>query len=173
MIKEHDIKMGDVESIECFGNEHKVRNLKHHNLQTGLEARFSLEYWLAMALLEKEVGIEQFVDEKVNDPRVQEFMKKIVFSASPGMLRHPVKIKINMRNGNSYTKTYWPPKASSENPASDEDLIAKYRSCTEWSGLTREETEKSIEFIMGIEKLKGINGLMKLMRGRNAQKHGV
>jgi hypothetical protein len=90
-------------------------------------------------------------------------MKKIVFSASPGMLRHPVKIKINMRNGNSYTKTCWPPKASPENPASDEDLISKYRSCTDWSGLTREETEKSIEFIMGIEKLKGTNGSMKLM----------
>ena len=47
MIEEHDIKTEDVESIECFGNEHKVRNLKHHNPQHGLEAKFSLEYWLA------------------------------------------------------------------------------------------------------------------------------
>lgn len=169
MIEEHGIKTEEVESIECFANEHKVRNLKHHNPQTGMEAKFSLEYWLTIALLEGKVGIDQFVDEKVNDPRVQEFMKKIVFSVSPGMPRPPVKIKINMRNGNSYTKTYWPPKASPENPASDEELIAKYRNCAEWSGLTREETEKSVEFIMGIERLKDINGLMKLMRGRNAQ----
>jgi len=56
-----------------------------------------------------------------------------------------------------------PPKASPENPASDEDLIAKYRSCAEWSGVPREQAERSIELIMGIEKLKDVHGLMKLM----------
>jgi 2-methylcitrate dehydratase PrpD len=172
MIEEHNIKAEGVKSIECFANEHKVRNLKYHRPLTGMEAKFSLEYWLTIALLEGKVGISQFGDQKVNDPRVQEFMKKIVFSVSPGMPRHPVKIKINMKNGNSYTKTYWPPKASPENPASDEDLIAKYRSCAEWSGLTREQMEKSIEFIMKVERLKDIHGLMKLMKVRNARRLG-
>jgi 2-methylcitrate dehydratase PrpD len=85
MIEEHDIQTKDVASMNVSKNEHKVKNLRHHNPQTGLEAKFSLSI-ATMALLEKEVD-RQFVDAKVNDPRVQEFMKRSYFR-SPEMPRH-------------------------------------------------------------------------------------
>ena len=89
----------------------------------------------------------------------------------PKMPRFPVRIEVKMKDGHTYTKTYWPLKASPENPVSDEELIAKYRSCAEWYGLPREKTEKSIELLMAIDRLKDPGDVMKLMyhKGRKTK----
>ncbi len=163
LIKEHGLRAEDVASVECFAHERKVANLRYHLPQTGLEGKFSLEYWLTIALLDGQVGLQQFTDEKVRDPRVQEFMKRITFVADPEMPRFPVRIQVNMKNGQSHAKTFWPPKASPENPATDEELILKFRSCAEWYGLPPEKIEKSIDFILNLEKVKDLRPLLKWM----------
>jgi 2-methylcitrate dehydratase PrpD len=172
LIKDHGIKAEEVESVECFAHERKIANLFHHDPKTGLEAKFSLEYWIAIMLLERDAGLKQFTDAKVHDPRVQSLMKKVKLSYDPKMPRFPVRIEVKMKDGHTYTKTYWPLKASPENPVSDEDLIAKYRSCAQWYGLPREKTEKSIDLIMAIERLKDPGDVMKLMyhKGRKTKK---
>lgn len=171
LMEEHNIRAEDVESVECFGHEKKIKNLIYHNPRTALEAKFSQEYWMTIVLLEKQAGLEQFTDEKVQDPKIRNFMEKVKFSHDPEMPRFGVRIKVNMKNGRTYTTMYWPLKASPENPASDEDLIAKYRDCAEWCGLPKEKTEKSIALIMGLERLKDVSDLMKLLyhRGRNTK----
>jgi 2-methylcitrate dehydratase PrpD len=164
LIDEHDIRPEEVESVECFAHEKKFKNLRHHHPRTGLEAKFSLEYWMAAALLERNLGLEQFTDEKVQRPELQEFMKKVIFSGLPEMPdRYPVKIKVNLKNGASYVRTYWPPKASPGNPPSDEELIGKYIDCSKGYGLPQDKIEKSIETIMRLEELGDANRLLALM----------
>jgi 2-methylcitrate dehydratase PrpD len=162
LMKEHDIRTEDVESVEVFGHEKKLENLKFHHPKTALEAKFSLEYWMTIALLEKEAGLKQFTNEKVQDPKIRKFMERVKFCKDPEAPRFPVRIKVNTKDGCTFTETYWPPKASPENPASNEELITKYRNCTDWYGLPKEKTEKSIELIMDLAKLEDVNELMKL-----------
>ena len=163
LIEDHDIKAEEVESIECFAHEGKLGNLIYHSPRTALEAKFSLEYWMAITLVERQAGLRQFTDEKVQDPKVRDLMARVKVSPDPDNPRFPVRIKVNLKDGRTYTTMYWPPKASPENPASDEDLIAKYRDCAEWCGLPKEKTEKSIALIMGLERLKDVSDLMKLL----------
>lgn len=165
LIEEHDIKAEDVESVDCFARPKYVELLMHHDPRTGLEAKFSIEYWMTIALLERQAGLKQFTDEKVQEPRVREFVKRVKVTPDPS-IQYPwskVRIKVNMKDGRSYTKTYFPPKGSPENPMSDDELIAKYRGCAEWFGLGKEKTEKSIRLIMELEKLGNVDELMKLM----------
>lgn len=164
LIEEYNIRAEDVESVECFAHEKKFRNLRYHHPQTGLEAKFSLEYWMAAALLERNLGLEQFTDEKVQRPEVQEFMKRVRFSGLPKIKeRYPIKIKINLRNGASYVRTFWPPRASPENPPTDKELIDKYIDCSNWYGLPQDKIEKSIETIMRLEELEDANQLLAMM----------
>ena len=120
---------------------------------------------MTIALLERQAGLKQFTDEKVQEPRVREFLKRVKVMPDPS-IQYPwskVRINVNMGDGRSYTKTYFPPKGSPENPMSDEELIAKYRGCAEWYGLGKEKTERSIRLIMELEKLGNVDELMKLM----------
>ena len=163
LVKEHDIKSEDVESVELFLHEKKVNTLKFHNPKTALEAKFSLEYWMAIALLDQQAGLKQFTDKKVQDPNVRKFMEKVTVVKDLSAPRFPIRIKVNMKDGQAFTTTYWPPKASPENPASNEELIAKYRTCADWYGLSTEKAEKSIKAILDLENLADIGELMKLM----------
>jgi len=124
-----------------------------------------MEYWMTIALLERQAGLKQFTDEKVQEPKVREFVKRVKVTPDPS-IQYPwskVKVKVNMKDGRSFTKMYFPPKGSPENPMSEEELIAKYRECAEWFGLGKEKTEKSIRLIMELEKLGNVEELMKLM----------
>ena len=165
LIEEHDIKAEEVESVECFARPKYVEILKHHDPKTGLEAKFSMEYWMTIALLERQIGLRQFTDNKVQESKVREYIKRVRVSPDPS-IQYPwskVRIKVDMKDGRSYTTLYFPPKGTPENPMSDEELLAKYRGCAEWCGLPKEKTEESIELTMELEKLANVDELMKLM----------
>lgn len=51
-------------------------------LRTALERKSSIEFCMAVALLDGEVGLRQFTNEKEQDPKVQELIKKVKY-------RHP------------------------------------------------------------------------------------
>lgn len=80
LLQEHDIRAQDVDSIECFARPKFVELLMYHVPKTGLEARFSMEYWMTIAMLERQLGLKQLTDEKVQEPRVREFIKKVKIS---------------------------------------------------------------------------------------------
>jgi 2-methylcitrate dehydratase PrpD len=163
LMEENGIRAEDVAAVEVYGHEKKLGNLRYHRPQTGLEAKFSMEYWMAVALLKKKAGLKQFTDRSVQDPKVQEFMEKVKFIHDPEVPRFPVRIEVKLRDGRSCKKMYWPFKGYPENPISDEDLIAKYRDCAEWFGLPQARTEKSIRLLMEFEKLSGLDALLRLM----------
>ncbi len=48
--------------------------LKHHRPQTGLDAKFSVEFALAAAILAGRVGLRELTDEFVRRPDVQELL---------------------------------------------------------------------------------------------------
>jgi 2-methylcitrate dehydratase PrpD len=49
---------------------------------TGLEAKFSLEFGVASALVARAVGLSQLTDEFVNDARIRDLMKKVFISTT-------------------------------------------------------------------------------------------
>jgi 2-methylcitrate dehydratase PrpD len=51
--------------------------LRNHAPVTGLEAKFSLEFAVASALVARQVGVRQLTDEFVTQPRVRDTMAKV------------------------------------------------------------------------------------------------
>lgn len=51
--------------------------LRNHTPQTGLEAKFSLEFAVASSLVAREVGLSQLTDAFVRRPEIQSTMKKV------------------------------------------------------------------------------------------------
>src|SRR5262249_57500382 len=65
--------------------------LGHHQPQTGLAGKFSMEYCLAAALLHGKMGLAQFSDASVQDSRAQALMRRV-------RLTHPDEDKPNWDN---------------------------------------------------------------------------
>jgi 2-methylcitrate dehydratase PrpD len=57
--------------------------LIHHRPTTELQAKFSMEFCMAILLLERKGGLNEFTDEIVNRPDVQAMIQKVEFGVHP------------------------------------------------------------------------------------------
>jgi 2-methylcitrate dehydratase PrpD len=166
LVEKHDLEPEVVESIECHLRPKYSELLMYHDPVTGLEAKFSMEYWMARAILDRRLGLPQFTEEKIRDPRSRELVKRVMLVPDPEMeyTSSKVRVIVKTRNGRSFDTVYFPPKGTPENPMTEKELIEKYRECAEWSGLTKNNTEESMKLIMGLEKLEDVGVLMRAIR---------
>ncbi len=57
--------------------------LIHHRPKNELQAKFSMEFCMAILLLERKAGLEQFTDDVVNRADVQAMIEKVDFGVHP------------------------------------------------------------------------------------------
>jgi 2-methylcitrate dehydratase PrpD len=77
MLKQHDIRAAEVETIEVGFPPGTDTALIHTNPQTGLEGKFSIEYSAAATVLDGKVGIDTYTDVMVNRPEARALLKKV------------------------------------------------------------------------------------------------
>jgi 2-methylcitrate dehydratase PrpD len=77
MLSQHNIRAADVQAIEIGFPPGTDTPLIHTNPQTGLEAKFSIEYSAAATVLDGKVGIDTYTDVMVNRPEARAMLKKV------------------------------------------------------------------------------------------------
>lgn len=77
LVNKHDIKPEDVESVNVTIGPAQASMLRNHTPQTELEAKFSIEFAMASALVAREVGLKQLTDDFVREPVVQDLFAKV------------------------------------------------------------------------------------------------
>lgn len=157
-----------VEKVE--GHIHKLADqiLIHRNPKTGLEAKFSMEACLALALLDGKVGIRSFTDEKIGSKEVREMMTRVRRVIMPMDAKGPddfgpAKVKVFMRDGRILEAFVKKAKGHPENPLSLQEVQEKYRECCS-EVLPEHYIERSLSLLEDLEKLPRISKLMECFR---------
>jgi 2-methylcitrate dehydratase PrpD len=169
LVKENDITQKDVAEIECFTPPMVRDILLYSRPQTGLHGKFSMEYCMAAAILDKEVSLRQFTDEKVQTPQAQELMSKVrltfrEFPEGKSLLNVPQAVKVKLKNGREhYREVDWP-KGYFSNPMTWDEVAEKFRDCTVHSGvLSAEVSENALQLMSKIDSLRSIKELMSIV----------
>jgi 2-methylcitrate dehydratase PrpD len=165
MIKEHDIKPGDVEKVDVGANHAMTTSLLHHVPMTGLQGKFSMEYCMSILLLDRKAGLVQFQDKVVQRPDVQEMIKRIHFYIDPvaesaGLDKMTSLMKITMKDGKVYTGRAEFAKGSPSNPMSYEEVADKFRGCAEFAKWPTAKTEAVIEAVKSLENVSDMSKLV-------------
>src|ERR1700731_2156447 len=79
LIEANNIRAAQVERIDVGANHNMTTTLLHHQPKTGLEAKFSMEFCMAILLLERKAGLGEFSDKAAQRPAVQEMIRRINF----------------------------------------------------------------------------------------------
>src|SRR5436190_2962447 len=79
LIQRNNIRAADVEKVDVGGNQSNFNTLFRHRPTTGLEAKFSMEFSVAILLLERKAGLDQFTDAVVQRPDVQDMIRRVNF----------------------------------------------------------------------------------------------
>jgi 2-methylcitrate dehydratase PrpD len=77
LVQANDLKPADVKAVHASIGVTEASMLRNHSPVTGLEAKFSLEFAVAAALVARKVGLQQLNDGFVGEPQVREAMAKV------------------------------------------------------------------------------------------------
>src|SRR5258708_19248212 len=83
LIDANNIQADQVEKVDIGANHNMTTTLLHHQPKTGLEAKFSMEFCVAILVLERRAGLGEFSDKVVQRADVQEMIRRINFYLDP------------------------------------------------------------------------------------------
>lgn len=128
----------DVERVEACISEIASKNLRFRRPVTPAQARFSLEYCLAVALLRKQgPGLADFLPEAVLDPKVQELLQRIdvrteaslALPGPRGEAPHRIELAVQLRDGTRLSRGVEYPLGHPRSPVPPAQLKAKFDAC--------------------------------------------
>ena len=168
LIDVHKIQATQVEKVDVGANHNMTTTLLHHQPKTGLEAKFSMEFCLAILLLEHKAGLGQFSDNVVRRPDVQEMIHRINFYVDPeadsaGYDKMTSILKIHLTDGKTITGRADFGKGSPANPMSFDETAAKFRGCAEFAEWPKTKTEQIITFTKALETTSDMSALAPLL----------
>ena len=138
--------------------------LIHQRPRTGLEAKFSLEAVMALALYDGKLSLASFTDESVLREPVQELIAKSRrqvdrnASTSSGDFG-PAEVLVKLKDGTILSARVDKAKGAPANPMSHAEFEAKYLDCCT-GVLSPAQVGKSLELLASLEKLPQVGDLM-------------
>ena len=168
LIDQFDIKAEDVDAVECGIFYLYPTMLIHSNPRTGLEGKFSLEFCVALALKERKAVLRHFSDSKVQEPQIQELIKRVKKFVTQEVggrgTRYPgATIKVDLKDGKRYTHKVEKRKGSPANPLVEDEIIDKFMDCSR-AVHPSEQANRILEATMAMEDLDDIGRLIKLIK---------
>jgi 2-methylcitrate dehydratase PrpD len=163
-----DYRPDEIELIEGQIHELADQILIHRHPQTGLEAKFSAEACVALALLDQKVDMNSFADDKIKSNEFREMMgrvkRQIASENQEGPEEFgPARVRVVLKNGKALEASVKKAKGNPENPMSPEEIQEKYRACCV-DVLPETGIEKSISLLQSLEDLEKLSKLMECYR---------
>src|SRR5499427_9939064 len=171
LLGEHRLSDKDIAEVDVGTSERAMRVLAFSEPATAYQAKFSMPYCIAAAVVDHEVTLETFTTPKMEDHRIIEARKKVHLSfpavpiwpgladVGPGteFVGNPVTIRT--RDGQSYSARVDIPRGDPALPLTDDELLAKYRDCGR-SQLRPDNIERSVNIVLGLETARDVGTLM-------------
>ena len=161
--------LNEVERVTVTLSRRNAANLRNHAPQTGLEAKFSIEFAMACALIAGRVGLTELSDEFVRRPDVQALMKRVAVvlvegddPRRPGYAKHD-RVVIEARGGHvTDSGPIVNVRGDPELPLRRAEMWEKFESCVRAGG-ARMSAEKSFEALMSLGQRHQAQELMALL----------
>lgn len=130
-----EFDLAEVVEVTCDVNRMAPDILIYHEAKSALQARFSLEYCIAVALLDQACGLPQFAEGRIAAQDVQTLMKRVRMRADPDLPLTrggltAARVTVRTPDG-EWTDSTEIALGSPEVPAPRALLYAKFRECAE------------------------------------------
>jgi len=169
LAREHDLDPGQVERIDSWTHARRLEHTNRPDPQSTMDAKFSVQYCLARALVDRKVVIEHFEGDSFRDPRVKNVMARVqaapyTTAQFPADNHFGAEIKVTLRGGAVLTaKVDQPLGRTSANPLPPERLKEKFDNCAARVVLQEGHVSLIHEAIQDFENLRDVRNLTALI----------
>jgi 2-methylcitrate dehydratase PrpD len=167
LIRENNLKAEDVERVDVGTNHNMPNALIHHRPQNELQAKFSMEFCIAILLLEGKAGLPEFTDEVVHRSDVKAMIERINFWVHPdaeaaGYDKMTTIIDIHLKDGRLISGRSDFGKGSPAHPMTYEEVSEKFLGCAVAAKWPEPLANAIINQVRQLETLDNVTDLTKL-----------
>jgi len=141
LLARRPLRPEEIEKITVSLSDTHALILRNHEPQTGLEAKFSIEFAMAAAVIARRAGLGEYNDGFVRRPEVQALMGKVSVETNrnydPEVSGASVwdQVRIDLTGGGSIeSEKVSRAKGHADRPLSEAELFEKFRGCLDAGG---------------------------------------
>ncbi len=131
------------------------------NPKTRETADHSLPYCAAVALMDGDVGLNQFSENRIKDSKLHKLIQKVKVIRDKGLTNQypeamPNLIKITMRDGGQFSNKVTYPKGHPKKPMTDDEVEEKFRTLAK-GNISGQNIDNLLDVLWRIEEVKNVN----------------
>ena len=174
LAREHKPVAGDIERVDVWTHARRLEHTNRPEPKSDLDAKFSVQYCMARALLDRRIAIEHFEGKAYQEAPVRKLLPR-VHAAPYSTAQFPAdnhfgaEVKITLRGGKVVAaKVDQPFGRTSDNPLPASLLKDKFENCAA-RALPRERVAPLYAAIQGFENLKDARELTAIIAGETGR----
>jgi 2-methylcitrate dehydratase PrpD len=158
----------DVDSIDIDVDAIVPTILIYERPANALEAKFSMPFCAAAAIVFGQVGIDTFDADRIRDARVLALMPRVTMRMDPEVGQGApalteARVRVHLKNGRTLSQDAHGARGYPERPASDAELDAKFMACAA-RVLPMEKAAHVLKRLRDFERLGDLLDLTELLR---------
>lgn len=171
IVETHDLKLGDIEEIWLTVSPSPIDKVlceplaKKQSPKTAIDAKFSIPFVVAVAVVHREVTLNHFTPQGLKNPKVLEVARKVSYEvnsnleATQGLVQIKVGHKVMSSKASKFA--YGHPT----NPISQESLVAKFMGCAAHSAkqIPKEDLDSAVQLILHLEDVNRIDEITEYL----------
>lgn len=175
LVNEHNIHRQDVEAITVdigpvfYGMMCEPLEFKQKP-RSIVDAQFSIPYAVAAAVVDREAGLRHLTERAIARGDLLEVARKVTprlrSDIKPGSSEETRStVTIQTRQGQTFSKTVDVCRGRPENPASQDELFRKFRTCAEVAAkpLPRNQVEDAIGLLTDLQNVDDVTRIIRLL----------
>ena len=168
MVEKHKIKSDDIRKISVGTYPNAVSIVgERYEPSTVNDAKFSLPYCLAAALIYGKIGLEEFSTEKLAHPLISDLSRRVKVFVDPKFVNAslgPANVKISAKGGAEYQTQVEKPKGYPENPLTKTELETKFKTLSSLV-FTDQRIKDVLKTVNNLEHIDRVRDLAMLICG--------
>jgi 2-methylcitrate dehydratase PrpD len=169
---EHVFSAAEVERVDVLVNRMSYDNLMYPDPRTELEARFSMHWCIAVALLQGRLGLADFAPEALGRKEIRVWLPRIAMRHTARRREHPLmdngrepaSVSVLLKDGRRLERYAQHAKGTLQSPATAAELDEKFADCAGNRPALRAMLER-------FEKLPDLRGFMRALRRSAPPQH--
>jgi 2-methylcitrate dehydratase PrpD len=163
--EEHGFTADQVKEVFIRAPASHLRNLMYDRPVTSAQAKFSLEYSMAVGLLRGSAGLAEYADDTIMDADIQALLT-ITRKEYVDMMESefPTEVHVTLVDGSTFSTSVKMPVGSTDNPLTEKQMNAKFDDCL--MNFMSEKTILSVKNMLA--KLGADQSIRPLMAGLRA-----
>jgi 2-methylcitrate dehydratase PrpD len=157
ILRRRPVEPNEIEAIDVEIPEFLLPMVPFHEPDTGLRAKYSLEYDMAAIALDGRAGIHQFTDEAVRRPEAISLMKRVTAVPTTGVFES--RVVVTLRDGEQLDATANRAHGNPADPLTDDERLAKFHECAA-ALASDEQRDRIVELVGRLDALADVRELV-------------